>query len=392
MEYRALTTAEIERSIALERYAFSATPDRADYDSARLAAQRGLFVGDTLAAQLQLIPLTVRTGLGTATATGIGGVASAPETRRRGHVAALMRHAAEELRAAGVPLAILYPFKVSFYARQGFATFFERRVYQGPPTSFAAFQLRGGTFAPAGPADIPELDRLYAAALRGRFGTVVRDESWWRRRVFADVYERRTRHVYLWRDDQGRARSYLVFSLDRDRDSARLRCTEIAALDPEARAQLFAFFAGHQDQIDSVRFPAPADAPVNLLLPDPVACTVEPHFMLRLLDVPAALAAHTFPPDVAGRLTLAVRDAWLPANQGVYELELADRRCAARRLPDDAPADLACDVTTLAQIYSRYLRPRIAAAFGVLEAADRQALDLADQAFAGLAPFSSDFF
>lgn len=35
---------------------------------------------------------------------------------------------------------------------------------------------------------------------------------------------------------------------------------------------------------------------------------------------------------------------------------------------------------------------RVQAAFGVLEARKREALDLAERAFAGLAPFSSDFF
>lgn len=388
--YRPLAERDAAAYLALEGYAFRSNPDRAGLDPARLAQLRGLFDGDRLLAQLELIPLRVRTGAGEAPAVGIGSVASAPETRRRGHVDALMGHLYAELRASGVPLAILYPFKRSFYARHGWATFYERKRYSGPPALFAPFRHGPGAFARAGDADIPELDRIYTGALRGRFGPIMRDEAWWRERVLRD-FEGRPLHAYIWRDEQGHGRSYTIFRLD-GAGGGRIACREMVALDPAARAQLFAFLGGHQDQVAEVRFAAPADAPVGLLFPDPPECAVEPRFMLRLLDVAAALEAHSFPADVAGRLTLAVRDAWIPKNAGVYELELAGRRCAARRLPDDAPADLACDVATLTQIYSRLLRPHTAAAFGLLEARSRAALDLAGQAFAGLAPFSSDFF
>lgn len=389
--YRPLAEQDIDRYLALEGYAFRSNPDRSGIDAAKLAQLRGLFDGDRLLAQLELIPLRVRTGAGEAAAAGIGSVASPPETRRRGHVDALMGHLYAELRASGVPLGILYPFKRSFYARHGWATFYERKRYSGEPARFASFRPGPGGFAPAGEADIPELDRIYSGALRGRFGPIVRDEAWWRERVLRD-FEGKPLHAYIWRDEQGQGRSYLIFRMESDGRGTSLLCQEMVALDPLARAQLFAFLAGHQDQVANVRFQAPADAPVSLLFPDPLECAVEPRFMLRLLDVPAALAAHSLPADAAGRLTLAVRDAWLAENQGVYELELADRRCAVRRLPGDAPADLACDVGVLAQIYSRLLRPHTAAAFGLLEVNSRAALDLAGKAFAGLAPFSSDFF
>jgi predicted acetyltransferase len=114
--------------------------------------------------------------------------------------------------------------------------------------------------------------------------------------------------------------------------------------------------------------------------------------MLRLLDVAAALGAYRFPSDCAGQLTLAVSDGWLADNQGVFELDVAGGVAACRRLPDGAAADLACDVRVLTQLYTRYLRPRSAAAFGLLEARDRAVLALAERLFAGLAPFSSDHF
>lgn len=391
MEYRPLTEQEIGRFLALEDYAFRSNPPRAGLDAAKLSACRGLFVGGELLAQLEMLPLTVRTGQGAIRAVGVGSVASAPEGRRRGHVDRLMGALARELRGDGVPLCVLYPFKRSFYGRMGWGTLFERRVYSGEPALFASFRPGAGGFVPVGAADIAELDVIYSGALRGRFGTLVRDEAWWRDEILKG-WDGKPFHAFVWRDAAGRGRSYLVFRVDGEGRDSVLRCKEIAALDPEARAQLFAFFAGHQDQVATVRFPAPVDAPVNALLPDPLACTVEPHFMLRILDVTGALAGYGFPRGVAGRLVLGVRDAWLPELQGVYELELADGACAVRRLADDVEPDLSCDVAVLAQLYARHLRPRTAAAFGALAVQRREALDLAERAFAGLAPFSSDYF
>ncbi|GAB4442711.1 MAG: GNAT family N-acetyltransferase [Chloroflexi bacterium OHK40] len=391
MIYRPLTEADIEAYLALESYAFNINPDRSGLDGPKMARFRGLFAGPTLATQLECIPLRVRTGLGEIAAVGIGSVATAPEYRRQGHVATLLRHLVDELRAAGVTLAILYPFKRSFYGRYGWATFFERRIYQGDPALLAGFRLGPGGFVRASAAEIPELDRIYRRALHGRFGLLVRDETWWREQVLHD-WERRPWNAYIWRDTQGQGRSYLVYRLEQHGQGQRLFCREIAACDPESRAQLFAFLAAHQDQVATVRFPAPADAPVNLLFPDPLECGVEPHFMLRLLDVAGAFAGYTYGREARGRLTLAVRDDWISANQGVYELVFEHGRCQVRRLADDAPAGLQCDVRALAQIYSRYLRPRTAAAFGVLDVVERADLELLEQAFAGLAPFCSDFF
>jgi predicted acetyltransferase len=393
MHYRSLTEADLDSWRRIEGYSFHSNPDRSEMPPEKQARFRALFVGGVHAAQLELIPMQVQTGLGgMIAAAGIGSVASAPELRRRGHVTALLRECADELRQSGVPLAILFPFKRSFYGRYGWATFMEYRVYQGPPALFSGFKPGPGSFSPVGVEQIDELDAVYRGALRGRFGPLLRDAAWWRDEVLHD-WDGKPYLGYLWRDEQGRARSYLlVRAVPEPAGGQRLACREIVALDPQARAQLFAFLGGHVDQVATVRFKAPADAPVNLLLADPLDCTIEPHMMLRLLDVQAALAGFHYPKEVSGQLTIAVRDDWINENNAVFALELGAGHAELRRLPADSPADLGCDVRVLAQLYSRYLRPRTAAAFGALDVHQRAGLDLAEQLFAGLAPFNSDYF
>lgn len=107
---RPLTEQDLDQFVALEQYAFPA--NYASYVSTtvaadRLARLRGVFAGDTLAAQLEAPPLRVQAG--DVPAAGIAAVASAPQLRRRGHVALLLRHLADELRAGGVPLPFCTP-------------------------------------------------------------------------------------------------------------------------------------------------------------------------------------------------------------------------------------------------------------------------------------------
>jgi predicted acetyltransferase len=114
--------------------------------------------------------------------------------------------------------------------------------------------------------------------------------------------------------------------------------------------------------------------------------------MARVVDVAALLTAYPYPKDVEGRLTIAITDDLLAHNQGVFELEVAGGVGQVRQLPADTPAGVACDVRVLGQLVSRLLRPRVAAAFGMLAVSDRAALDLAETLFAGLVPFVSDGF
>jgi predicted acetyltransferase len=357
----------------------------------RIEELRGLYAGGELVTQLGLLTFDIQAGRGTLTAGGFGGVATPPEQRRRGHVATLLREACDELLERGVTVVLLDAFKNSFYRRYGWAAFSERRRYSGSPELFAPHRrLAGqqGRFVPAGEAQIEEFDAVYREALRGRFGPVVRTAQWWQQSVLGD----RRNNAFLWRDEQDRARAYTIYRLRPEGDERQLRCREMVALDPQARSQLFAFLANHDAHVGRIQFDAPADAPVNALFPDPLECRAAPYFMLRVLDVAALLSAYRFPASTPGRLTLTVSDDWLAHNQGAYELEVDQAGAAQCRSISEGQADLRCDVRVLAQLVSRYVRPRTATAFGLLEAPSREALALADRWFGGLAPFFSDHF
>lgn len=66
--------------------------------------------------------------------SAIWGVVSKPEVRRKGYVRQVMAQLLATLREAGQPLSTLYPFRESFYERQGYVTFPAPQVARFTPS------------------------------------------------------------------------------------------------------------------------------------------------------------------------------------------------------------------------------------------------------------------
>lgn len=98
---------------------------------------------------------------------------------------------------------------------------------------------------------------------------------------------------------------------------------------------------------------------------------------LRVLDVDAALTARQFA-DVDGSVSIGVTDALLPANNGVWNLAAA----GAKRVGDDAAADIAVDVGELAAAFLGGTRWNALAGAGRVEVRNAAALRVADALFA----------
>lgn len=352
---------------------------------------RGLFDGDEPVAQLCFYRFDMSDGRGSLPCAAIGAVSCRPAQRRRGYIAQLMRKLCDELRQEGIPLSALNPFKMSFYRQFGWATFVEHRAVKAGMEAFEAFRKPiAGRFEPANKEQIDVLQEIYLNALRGRFGPIVRSQHRWEGNILHG--HRAARYAYIWRDDADQARAYCIYSIEKRDNKQTMVCREAVALDPQARAQLFSFMASQDSLVEQVQFQAPAEAPLSAILGNTLEFLVKPSTMLRLVDCKAALEGYHYPKSCTGRVTLAVSDSWLPDNQGVYALELQDGKASVELLPADTQADLSCDIAVLAQLYSRLLRPRIAASFGLFELHNRSALTLLDAMFEGLAPFISDYF
>ena len=128
-------------------------------------------------------------------AAGVTFVAVLPTHRRRGVLRSLMRRQLADIRYRGEPLAVLWASESVIYSRYGYGsasgilTFTFGRGEGALATTFRADGLRLRIADPA--AALPELAKVYDAALPSRPGLCARNDAWWRRAIHDPAKERK---------------------------------------------------------------------------------------------------------------------------------------------------------------------------------------------------------
>jgi predicted acetyltransferase len=137
----------------------------------------------------------------------------------------------------------------------------------------------------------------------------------------------------------------------------------LVGLTPQADAALWRYILS-LDLAGTIQLHArPVDDPGRWRLADPRRLRtthVGDHLWVRLLDLPASLAARRYATD--GRLVLEVTDALRPRNQGRFLLEGGPDGASCE--PTGADADLALDVADLGAAYVGGVRPTVLARAG----------------------------
>jgi predicted acetyltransferase len=313
---------------------------------------------------------------------------------RRGVLSALMRRQFQALREAGEVVATLRASEAVIYGRFGYGVAsrgrrvtLDRHRASALPSKGTGGRIRlvdketALTLAPG----------LYTAAGLTRPGMTTRWPAWWTlnlRRELTDENARLAVHRGADGDD-----GYVLYSVKwsvsgQPGSKSVLTVLDLVAATPEVWAELWRFVL-RVDVVDEVVGELrPLDEPLEWLLADRrvVKVTeVEDETWLRLVDVPAALAARRY--GAAEPVVLEVRDRHLPDNDGAYRItpDGVERTSAA--------ADLRLDVDLLAATYLGDVSFGELAQAGRVDVLDGAAPARADALFAtDRAPWSGTYF
>ena len=339
-------------------------------------------------------------------ASGLGAIASSPETRRRGLVRTLLAEHLRRLRNEGVVLSLLYPFKFAFYRRLGWgigARLVEAKV---PPADLAAFgrpvgRIRRLIYGEKGRVHPAEgetvesatdiLERIYSTQAPAYNLAARRTPENWLS-VFELTHGRR--HVFGWEDAAGVAGGYVALRVPRDEDMQNLVIREIFALTPEAWRGLLHFLAGHEAQNKNLVFTLPLGHPLFDVLDNPkiAGSKLAPGPMARVVDVASLLEARGTDVSLEGSCRLGVRDTLAPWNDGVFEVTSEGGQVRVGRLTGDSAPDLEMDVDIFSSLavgvrpLSDYL------AFGLVTGCPGAGLDFAHALFPSRAAWHVEFY
>ncbi len=337
---------------------------------------------DGIVSCLTVIPCRLRVGAAWVSLGGIAGVATQPPHRGRGHAGRLLEATvgalADELR---YPVSGLFALSEGLYRRFGWETA-TRAARRSVPLALLPRLSAHTTARAATDADLPAIRTLHAASAEARTGGYLRDDRRWRLIGLAG-----NRECVVAGPPTG-ITGYAYW----ERQADALHLLEMVG-PADARHALLGFLAraeGKPVTLDWTASPADWNA---LVLPNDAETNSapEPGLMLRLTDLPAALAAvheaNLAPVLVSAGRTLTVRasDPLRPENARPVRLTPA----GVMPGQDDDPNWITADIGTLAPIYLGFRTPSEAHEAGQLTASSPEALAVADTLFPRRDPFVS---
>ncbi|MGH2591386.1 MAG: GNAT family N-acetyltransferase, partial [Actinomycetota bacterium] len=293
---------------------------------------------------------------GPAPTVGLSGVGVKPTHRRRGINTALMRRQLDDIREEGHALAALYASEGGIYGRFGYglATLAGSIDIETSRSAFVRGSERqdGFRLLDRDAARDPCLS-VYERARLTRPGAMAVNANWFDYE-FAEKHFGEERHFFFAVHEAGEGPdAFAAYTVKHEWAGSvprsELEVHALEGLTPRAYAAAWRFVLD-VDLIHRVTASnRPADEPILHVLREPrrLNLRLKDGLWVRLVDVPAALAARRYAVD--GRVVFEVRDAFCPWNEGRYELDGGPEGASSR--PTDEAADLVLTVNDLGAAY-----------------------------------------
>lgn len=355
VELRTLTPAEVEPAFAVLERAFGGAPQPDDVavelsvvDASRFYAA---YDGAEPVATAGSFDFTMTVPGGPLPVAGVTWVGVLPTYRRRGLLDAMMTRQLADLHASGTAVAALWATEAAIYGRYGYAPSAWLLNVTLPCRAALRSPVEPGGLRLVDPASA-EVRDTYAAVAARTPGWPQRDDAWWAFRLH-DPEHRRDGGSPLQCvvTDGGYALYATAMRWEDARPAGTVRVRELAATTPAAAARLWRYLLSLDLMRQVQVFAAAPDDPLLLdLLAEPrvATATLRDCLHVRLIDVPAALAARRYAADVDVVLELA-EDRHCPWNAGRWRL--TGGRDGAQCTATAAEPDLVLTVQDLGAAY-----------------------------------------
>jgi predicted acetyltransferase len=286
---------------------------------------------------------------------GAAGVGVLTPYRRDGVGSLLMAECLREMESAGDACANLYASTTKLYRGVGYemaGTHYSASLETSYlPASRSELEVRA-----LSEADRPAMQAIVQANAALAPGHLDRCEYIWPRLLRPRGKDAQAYGVF---DANGRMRGFLAFNLEHGEDLddfQRMTLRVFEAADAEGLQGLMTLLRSHHSMVREMVTTLPPQSPFWTWLPEQRAKTrMREHFMLRIVRMADALQQRGYPLGMHADLIIEIDDPVLPANQGLWRLQLADGEPTVSKLnaiPDQACHHLGMDIGAFAALYS----------------------------------------
>lgn len=278
-------------------------------------------------------------------ATGVGGVATLPESRGSGGIRKIFEALMPEWYRDGVTFSVLYPFSHEFYRQFGYELCQKGYRYRLPIESLKSFPH---DVCARVVTDFQELKTI--AEIFGQKNNlyIKRKDSQWHR-VSKDP-SKDLNFTYAIGDEA--FFSCVTKKADKEDERHTLRIRDIAYRDEKALSKILGFLYTFRSQYAFVEMNLPPVVPLMHMIPEcyDADLQIESRGMARIVNVSRALRQMRYPGGT-GRFTLYVTDPQLKENTGVYRISYAEGRATSVMKLGDDPSQIRPEDASSIQVF-----------------------------------------
>lgn len=321
----------------------------AELPQEQLRIRRGVFGenGELLSAMME-IPYDIRFCGVTVKMVGIGGVVTDPVARKGGAIRAIFEQDLPQQYEQGYVFSALYPFSYRFYGKFGYIWARFGREYRIPRETLRSDLRRAEEIVRVLPGEDDQgMAEVYEQYIADKHFAVHRTQDMWNERRKGTPWGN-LKHAYVLRIG-GKPVAYWIGRHEKGGDGATLHMQDLAWTCPEGLEAVFAMIRG-MNEIGTIKLSARSGFEPALLCNEAwdVSIAAESQGMVRVVNAERALALLPASPT-AGKLTIEVTDAQIPANCGKFTVS-SDGEALTVSRADDAVADLRCDIHGLSAL------------------------------------------
>lgn len=311
------------------------------------ATTLGAFQSGDLIGYVDYDPIPILVANTTVAGAVAANMAVDPAWRHRRIATRLMNAQLAQLRDHGIALVTGSAAHVPFMRNLGWefaSTVLRYELAAGDLADQLQHAPASGTAEPLRASDLPDIRTIYDQCVRGRFGSFARTTAWWQLRLLTDPKRHHPCDLTGWKSTEDRIEGYAVI----EEHPHVTRVVELHALTRDAYLGLLRHLARSRDATTTLRWSAPADDPLPLLVGDPYRLKprLEPDKMFRAVQVDVILTAVLGARCDNTALTVAVTDDSAPWNTRTWQVA-AGAYGRATATPVDATAETTLTVGTL---------------------------------------------
>ena len=321
---------------------------------------------------------------------GVAGVAVAPEHRGRGLARQVMAHLLQEARQRGAVISTLFRTAPALYRSLGYEHVAELTDARFPTSSLRGIRPVHTTVRRAGAADVAAIREVYRVVAAQGSCLLSRDGD-----AFAMTDSEVIASVDGWTvaEHDGRVVGYVSWIRGTGySEDATLSVLDLLSTTGDGYRALLSVVGSFDAVTPTVRLRTSGTDPIHWFLPGTGFAVEEVRpYMLRVLDVAAAVAARGWPTGLTTDIALRIEDPVCPWNSGHHRLVIdgADARLEPADDGDDAAV---ITPSGLAVLYAGGVPSATLRRAGLLSGGTPAADAGLDAAFAGPRPAILDYF